>query len=355
MPPEPHLTAPQAPLDWNEFARLIEPCQRIVLSSHVRPDADAIGSEMGLCGFLEQMGKTVRIVNPSPTPKKLAFLDPASRIMHLSSANNENLVLDNDAHIVVDTSAWGQLSEVGKALAKSKAVKIVIDHHVSSDDLGATMFKDVKAEASGTLIYRLGKFLDLKLDPLIALNLFAAIATDTGWFRFGSTTPESFAIGGDLMRHGVRPSQLYEQLYENYSLGRLKLISRVLGRVELVFQGRIAITYVQISDYGETHSEPADTEDLVNECLGINGVEGAAIMVEQPNQMVKVSFRSRSTLNVAKVAETFKGGGHKQAAGAMLPGPLVEVRGHVLGAFAQGLAEVDQMPAKSPDNHQESQ
>jgi len=320
-------------LDWNAFAALIAPCQNIVLTSHVRPDADAIGSEIGLCGFLEQLGKTVRIINPSPTPKRLAFLDPTSRIIHFTSSSDEKLILDAEAHIVVDTSAWGQLAEVGRVFKKSSAVKVVIDHHVSSDELEATVFKDVKAEATGTLVFRIGRTLGLKLTADVAQALFAAIATDTGWFRFPSTTSETYQIASELMQAGVMPYQLHDQLYQNYSLGRLKLISRILNRVELECDGRLAHTYVQLSDYGETHSEPTDTEDIVNECLGIDGVLGAVIFVEQPTQQVKASFRSRIGLNVASVAEQFKGGGHKQAAGAMLPGPISAAKVAVLSAL----------------------
>ena len=326
--------------DWNYFSELIAPCQRIVLTSHVRPDADAIGSEIGLCSFLEQLGKTVRIVNPSATPKKLAFLDPTGRIQQFTATSDEALILDTDAHIVVDTSAWGQLADVGKAFKKSQAVKIVIDHHVSSDDLSATVFKDVKAEASGTLIYRLGRALGSKLDPQTATALFAAIATDTGWFRFSSTTSETYQIAAALMDAGVRPSLLHEQLHQNYSLGRLKLISRLLGRVEIECDGRLAHTYVLVSDYSETQSEPADTEDLVNECLGIKGVQGAVIFVEQSNHSIKASFRSRSALDVASVAEQWKGGGHKQAAGAVLPGPIADARSTVIAALEKAIREL---------------
>lgn len=333
-------------LDWNKFSELIAPCQKIVLTSHVRPDADAIGSEMGLCGFLEQLGKTVRIVNPSPTPRRLGFLDPTNRIVHFTGSSPEELVLDADAHVIVDTSAWGQLSDVGKVFQRSKAVKIVIDHHVSSDDLQAVVFKDVKAEAAGTLIFRLGRALGLPLTSQIATALFAAIATDTGWYRFPSTTSETYHIAGELMAAGVQPYQLFEKLYENYSLGRLKLISRVLGRVQLECDGRIAHTYVQMSDFGETQSEPADTEDLVNECLSINGVQGAVILVEQPTQLVKASFRSRIGLDVASVAEQFRGGGHKQAAGAMVPGPIPAAQKLILDALKGAISDRDAAVSK---------
>jgi phosphoesterase RecJ-like protein len=206
--------------------------------------------------------------------------------------------------------------------------------------LGATVFKDTAAEASGTLIYRLGRALGSHISPETATALFAAIATDTGWFRFSSTTSETYQIGSDLMKCGARPHLLHEQLYENYSLGRLKLISRLMGRVELECDGRFAHTYVQMSDYGETLSEPADTEDIVNDCLGINGVQGAAIFVEQANHSIKVSFRSRSALDVAKVAEQFKGGGHRQAAGAVLPGPIADARVTVIKAMVDAIRQL---------------
>lgn len=327
-------------LDWNAFSALLAPCQRIVLTSHVRPDADAIGSEIGLCAFLEQLGKTVHIVNPSATPRKLSFLDPTGRIHHFTSSADESILLQADAHIVVDTSAWGQLADIGKVFKKSNAVKIVIDHHLSCDDLGATVFKDVAAEASGTLIYRLGRALGSHISPETATALFAAIATDTGWFRFSSTTSETYQIASELMLCGARPFALHEQLYENYSLGRLKLISRLMGRAEVECDGRLAHTYVQLSDYGETQSEPADTEDLVNDCLGINGVMAAAIFVEQANHSIKVSFRSRSAVDVSRIAEQFKGGGHRQAAGAVLPGPIAEARSIVVKAMTQAILEI---------------
>ena len=324
-------------IDWSLFAAQIQPYQRIVISSHVKPDADAIGSDIGLCNVLEQLGKTVSIINPSPTPKKLGFLDPQNRIRHFGTQADAARVHDHDAHVIVDTSAWGQLSDVGQALKTSPARKFVIDHHVSSDDLGATEFKDVKAEATGTLIFQFAKHMGVKFTLEMANALFCAIATDTGWFRFPSTNSDTLRIAGDLIDAGVYPNALYERLYEHYTPGRLKLMGRVLSRVALDANGKLAYTWVQFKDYAETQSEPADTEDLVNECLGINGVEGAVIFVEQASGMIKASFRSRSYLNVAAIAEQFKGGGHKQAAGATLSGPLEQAQTQVLSAIREAL------------------
>lgn len=322
---------------WSEFEALIRPAQRIVISSHVRPDADAIGSGIALCGALEQLGKTVSIINPSPTPKKLAFLDPRQKIRQIGPGASEADYLAHDLHIIVDTSAWVQLSDVGKALQKSPQPKVVIDHHVSSDDLGAVDFKDTRCEATGTLIFRLAQHLGSTITPEIGNAMFSAIATDTGWFRFPATTSETYHIIAHLIDAGVKPYELYEKLYENYSIGRLKLSGRVLSRVAQTPDKHIAYTHVLWEDYGDTNSEPADTEDLVNECLAVSGTEGAVIFIEQPNRAVKVSFRSRVTFDISGVAEQFNGGGHRQAAGAMLPGPMAAAQDAVLTALQAAL------------------
>ena len=152
---------------------------------------------------MTQPKKTVRIVNTSPTPRRLSFLDPAGRVLQYGVQITEAEVLDTDVHIVVDTSSWVQLSDVGKALKKSTERKVVIDHHVSADDLGGIDFKDVEAEATGALIYRLAHRLGWPLNPQIAQALYCAIATDTGWFRFSSTTSRTMRIVADLVDAGA--------------------------------------------------------------------------------------------------------------------------------------------------------
>lgn len=325
-------------INWEPLRSIFEENQRFVLSSHVRPDADALGSELGVAALLEQMGKDVRIVNPSASPEHLFFLDPERRVQKIGQGITPDEIADTDVHIVVDTSAWIQLQEVGDVLKRTHAKKVVIDHHVSSDDLGAIEFKDTKAEATGALIVQMANALGYQLPEKAATPLYAAIATDTGWFRFSSTTSETMRIGGHLIDLGAQPNLIYELLYEQHSLARLRLAGRALSRVTVVDDGRTAFTWVSRADFSETNSRPVDTEDLVNECLKIAGTHGAFIAIEQLNQRIKVSFRSRTDLNVAAVAEKFGGGGHKQAAGAVLPGPLETARDRVQAAMSAALA-----------------
>lgn len=325
------------PIDWRPLKDLIDAHQQFVLSSHVRPDADAIGSEMGLTGVLESLGKSVRIVNPSATPPHLRFLDPQDRIGKLGEGVTVAQACDAEVHLVLDTSSWQQLQDVGKVLKQTSAEKAVIDHHVSADDLGAAQFKDVSASATGVLIVELAEALAVRPTGATADALFCAIATDTGWFRFPNTDSRTLRTASTLIDAGVRPNLLYRALYERSSLARLKLHGRVLSRVAVDLDGRVGHTWVLRKDFEETGAHPSDTEDLVNDCLTVNGVECAFIVIEQPSGQMKVSFRSRSELNVAQVAEQFGGGGHRQASGAMLPGPLANAQTKVLESLKTAL------------------
>lgn len=324
-------------IDWQPLKSLIQSHERFVLSSHIRPDADAIGSEMGMKALLESLGKTVRIINPSATPDHLKFLDPEGCILKFGPDVKLEAATDTDVHMVLDTSAWQQLNDVRKVLEATNAKKVVIDHHVSSDDLGAEVFKDVTASATGVLITELAQFLEVTPTREMAEKLYSAIATDTGWFRFSNTDSRTLRAAASLIDVGVEPNLLYQQLYERSSLARLKLHGRVLDRVTVDVDGRLAYTYVMRKDFKETGTHPSDTEDLVNDCLTIEGTECAFIIVEQMSKQMKVSFRSRTELDVAAVAEQFGGGGHKKASGAMLPGPFDEALQRVLTALKTAL------------------
>lgn len=344
-------------IDWQPLAEILHGNERFVLSSHVRPDADAIGSEMGMKGILELLGKSVTIVNPSATPNHLQFLDPQGMIQKLGADIKPKLAREADVHIVLDTSAWQQLADVRGVLEKTAARKVVIDHHISSDDLGALEFKDVEAAATGVLITELAQFLHLTPPPETAEAIFCAIATDTGWFRFSNTDARTLQAAAWLIDRGARPHVLYQQLHERSSLARLKLHGRVLDRVVVECDGRLAHTYVLQDDFKETGAHPSDTEDLVNECLTVEGTQCAAIIVEQQSRQAKVSFRSRTDLDVAQIAEQFGGGGHKKASGAMLPGPLFAARATVLEVLRNALscqsasseAPAPETAAESPD------
>lgn len=327
-------------IQWEPLRQIIQAHQRFVISSHVRPDADAIGSEIGLARILESLGKSVRIINTSATPANLLFLDPIRQVHQLGAAAKPEDVMAAEVHFVVDTSSWAQLSDVGKVMRESQAKRVVIDHHVSSEDLQATEFKDTTSEATGSLIFQLSETLGVNLDAGAATALFAAIATDTGWFRFAAVSAETMRIAGCLIEQGASPPAIFRELYEQGTIAKMHLVGRALSRMQLDCDGELAYTTVEWSEFADLGAVSADTEDLVNECLKVAGTKGAFIAIEQQNRQVKVSFRSRlEALNVAAVAETFSGGGHRLAAGATLPAPFATAVSRALEAMKAAILQ----------------
>lgn len=319
-------------IDWPRFAEIIRANQRFILTSHVRPDCDALGSELGMMLVLQALGKQVRIVNGQETPPNLAFIDPARRIGVIGQTVQPADLADAQVHMVLDTSAWQQLGPMADILRSTTARKIVLDHHMSADDLGAEEFKDTTAEATGRLVVDAADALGVKLTSEMALPLFAAIATDTGWFRFGNTTSQTYQYASRLAAAGAQPAAIYNALYEQETLGRLRLRGEILARTTAELEGRLVHTYVLVDDFTRTGSLPSDTEDVINATLTIRGTQFAVIFVQQAGGGFKISFRSRSHVDCSKLAEQFGGGGHKAAAGCTVIGTLDEVRPRVLDA-----------------------
>ena len=195
------------PIDWPRFADIVRRHQRFVLTSHIRPDCDALGSELGMAGVLESLGKDVRIVNGQSTPPNLLFIDPRGRLEAIGVNVQPADLADREVLMVLDTSAWTQLGPMADVVRSTAAKKVVLDHHVSSDDLGAEMFKDTQAEATGRLVLQAAEQLGVPFTPEIATPLFAAIATDTGWFRFSSTTGDTMRAAGRLLDAGANPRE----------------------------------------------------------------------------------------------------------------------------------------------------
>lgn len=324
-------------VNWAEFVRTIEQHQRFVLTSHIRPDCDALGSELGMAGVLEALGKDVLIVNGQTTPPNLQFIDPLRRIralhvdIHAADLSNREVVM------ILDTSAWAQLGAMAEFIKQTSAKVILMDHHVGEDDLGATLFKNTTAEATGRLVAEAAEHLQVPLTAEIATPLYAAIATDTGWFRFPSVTAETYRWAAKLIDAGASPCRIYGNLYEQETLGRSRLRGVILSRLSTEFDGTFVHTYVRKSDFEATGAIPQDTEDAINLSLAIAGTRFAVILVEQLDKGVKISFRSRCALECNLIAAKFGGGGHKAAAGAFLDEPFDVAQQRVLDYVRQQL------------------
>jgi phosphoesterase RecJ-like protein len=215
----------------------------------------------------------------------------------------------------------------------------VIDHHVSGDDLGAELFKDTEAEATGRLVIDAADQLGVPVGREIAVPAFAALTTDTGWFRFSSTKADTLRLAARLVEAGAKPDQLYKELYENDSHARLQLIGRALVHSQSELSGRLIYTWLDQADFNASGALPSDSEDIINLTLSVIGTQVAVILVEQPKGGFKISFRSRCEVDCSKIAEQFGGGGHKKAAGASLDEPLDAARKKVLDAVRAAMKE----------------
>lgn len=323
------------PINWSPFVDIVQRHQRFVITTHVRPDPDGLGSQLGMADVLEAMGKQVKMVIASAWPPRYTFMDPERRIERYAPPGEA--LHDAEVIVVLDTGTWGQLGDFGDFMKASGAAKVVIDHHISQDDLGGLLLQDISAEATGRLVWEAAQALGQPISKNAAMHLFAALATDTGWFRHKNTTTATFALAEALTRAGADPTYLYDAIYEQNTAARLNLLGLVLGRMRVIDNGMIAFSEVFRDDYPKTGAIPQDTEDAVGYARSIMGIEVGLLFLEQPAGGIKVSFRSRGRANVAQIAEQFGGGGHRLASGATLMVPMAEAQERVLKAIRQAL------------------
>jgi phosphoesterase RecJ-like protein len=325
-------------IDWTPLADLIETHDRFLVTTHVRPDGDALGSEVGMAGLLRQKGKDVRVVNSSPTPPRYDFLDPERQFFeHFNHSVQPEALADREVAVILDLSAWNQLGDMAGFIRDFPGPRVVVDHHVSQDDLGATFFKDTTAEATGTLVLQAIRSLGATLTPEVATGLLTAIAMDTGWFRHSNTSAGTMRAAAELMEAGAGADRIYRQLFEQNTFGRLKLMGEALVNLTTDLDGRVAYAAVSRDDLSRTGAIPPDTEDLVDFTVSLRGVEIGLLFIEQARGAVKVSFRTRTDVDCSRLAGQFGGGGHRAAAGATIEGALPEIITRVLEAVRQAL------------------
>jgi bifunctional oligoribonuclease and PAP phosphatase NrnA len=310
-------------VDWPRFVEFIGNKKKILLTTHHRPDCDAVGSELGMYHVLKRLGKEVMTANPFEVPPSLQFIDPENVLQHFSKVPKE--YMDSaDLLLILDTSAWAQLGDMGDVIRAFQGDVAVMDHHVSGDDLGATWFKNTKAEATGRLVFEAAGHLGIEVTPDIATPVFAALATDTGWFRFSSTNETTYELAAKIVAAGAKPDQIYKDLYECETLPRINLTGRVLAKTRTELDGRLIYTWIGLDDFQACGALPGDSEDLINMTLAVDGTQFAVIFVEQETGGFKLSFRSRCDLDCSKIAGQFNGGGHKKAAGAFIAADTIE-------------------------------
>lgn len=317
-------------LAWDKLKAAVDRVDSILLTTHVRPDGDALGSELAMAELLEDFGKKVEIYNSSPTPPRYRFLDPAgSRIGFQTDGVGEPHHIPQ-LFIVLDTGTWSQLAGLADYVRKLNVPKFVVDHHMTQDDLDATRLVDSSAPACGILVDRAFKHFAIRPSPVASQALFTAIAMDTGWMHHPNTTPEVLAVLSDLVEGGAQPSEIYRHLFQSDSPARLRLLATMIANLRVECDGKLAYSSITQEDIHAAQAHPMDTEDFITIPMSIAGVDSAALFIEQREGGTKVSLRSRGLMDCSATGALFGGGGHQAAAGATLQLPIVQAMNAVL-------------------------
>ena len=316
-----------------DLLRRIRQGNRFLLTSHINPDGDAIGSELGLARLLRGLGKGAVVWNRDPTPTVYRPL-PGSERIHVGEEQPAGFPDIFDAIIVLECPSPDR---TGLEKHLSERPVINIDHHLGNQCYGAVNWVDSAAPAVGEMVFRLAQGLKVSLEPDVASCLYLTLVTDTG-FRFSNATAAAFEAAAALVREGAHPEQVSQWLYESQPLGVVRLLGEMLQTLTIHEEGRVATGRLTLAMFEKVGASPGDSEGLIDHIRSIAGVDAVALIREREDGSHKVSLRSRGEVDVEKIARHHGGGGHRNAAGFSLEGDGEEIRGQVASELGAALA-----------------
>jgi len=298
--------------------------QKFLITSHQRLDGDALGSELALYLLLKNLGKKAVVYNQDSTPEHYRFLPAAETIIHYLDDTGQY-----DAAFILDCS---ELERVGEQAEKIGGIKTLInvDHHISNTGFCEITLLDAKASSTGELLFRLIQEMNSQLSKDICTNLYAAILTDTGGFRYSNTTQEALTAAGKLVENGADPQWISENIYESDPPEKLMLLAKTMETLSLDLDKKIGSLTVTLKNLQETNSSLEQTDGFVDIPRSIKGINISVLYTELGNNFFKLSLRSKGKVNVEKVAKRFGGGGHMNAAACRIQGDIHTVKRLVL-------------------------
>ena len=306
------------PLSFDAVIPLFEKHQKFVLTTHVNPDGDALGSEVALAEWLFSRQKKVDILNHSATPDNYRFLDPNHRILTFDSARDSAVVLAADVIVVMDANQPDRLRSLEPYVLRSRSTRICIDHHPEPVPFAEHYLVDERATSTGELTYRLlARLNGDTFSPLIAQALYCAIMTDTGSFRYSNVNPETHRMVAHLIECGADPGQIYRNIYEQWTPGRIQLLGEALASMRTEYDGSLAHITVTREMLRRTGTIEEDTDNFTMYPMSVGGVVAGILFLELQDG-VKMSLRSRGDIPINELAKEFAGNGHRNAAGARL-------------------------------------
>ncbi len=299
---------------------------RFLITSHARPDGDAVGSALAIAEILNQLGCETQIVMADPAPFIYKSLPGVENIQVASSVAEDDtpaIILECDS-----IERTGLQGLTGRTL-------INIDHHASGRPYATLNWIDEHACAVAEMVYRIAIAAHVTVTPGMATCLYAAVLSDTGSFTYPSTNASTFELAHNLAKHGASPSQIARDLYFSNPESKIRLLAVALSNMKC--EGPIAWSWVTDAEMEQTGASAEDCEGVVNYLIGIAGVESAVFLRELPDGEFRLSIRSKEKINVAQIAESFGGGGHRSASGCTLEGPLEVATERILAQLRMGL------------------
>jgi phosphoesterase RecJ-like protein len=331
--------------DFQKAIELINKSETILITAHIRLDGDACGCIAAMDDVLRDLGKKVKLLVLSPIPEWYRFLFAENLPVLGEDVSLEQLkqgrFAEPDLIMVIDTNSYSQLPQFDEYLKHAGRPVMIIDHHATADGLGDVELTEQDAAATALIVFDLLKCAGWPITEKIAQALFVAAATDTGWFQFNNTDSRVFHCCAELIDAGANPSQIYYDLYQNYSHQRFKLMAAMFSTLELHLDGRFATQHILLRDFEQSGASHKDTENLIDECRRIRTVEASALFVESKDGRFRCSLRSRGAVDVGKIAQKFGGGGHKMAAGLYLSPPLENAKNLILTEITQQFEQSD--------------
>ena len=304
---------------FETFRTIVLSHSHFVLTTHINPDGDGLGTEVALALSLRDQGKQVTILNDCATPDNYLFLSELFPILQYDPSRHAHIIEHAEVILVLDTNHLDRLGTMKSALESSNAVKICIDHHLEPGTFADLYILDESSTATGEIVYRLiNELAGGTLHRETAIALYTAIMTDTGSFRYPKTDSETHHIIAHLLQLGADPVAVYRQVYECSSINRVHLLGLGLATMRLSQNGKIASIVLTREMFEKTGTTEVDAEAFVPYTLTIDGVQ-IGLMFSEMHGIVKVSFRSKGDIWINELAKQFGGNGHKNAAGARIP------------------------------------
>ena len=308
-------------------AKAIKKFERFLITSHINLEGDSLGSQLAMASLLKALGKDFVIFDNDRPPDHYRFLPHVELVRNKMDVRGAKF----DAAIVLDCPNLARTGRVKEAV-KAAGYIINIDHHVSNERFGDLNWIEKDASSVGEMVYKLYKKLNSEITKEIALSIYIAILTDTGSFNYSNTSSATHEIVSELLGYGVEPYAISKSVYENKTLGDIRLLARALSSLKVIENGRISYIVVRKELFNETKTREASCDNFINFARSIKGIDVAVFFREDIKKKgaFHVSFRSSRGMDVNKVASSFGGGGHKRASGCVLRGSFEEVKRKVL-------------------------